>query len=78
VNFSYQWLLIFYVANQVLSAFVQALPSATTQSSPFYVFITKFLSLVIADFKSFGAQLPEPQITVSKGAIVSTTTAVNQ
>lgn len=69
-----QWLLIFYVANGVLSALVQALPAPDTSSSKMYVFFDKFMSLLIADFKTFAAQLPPPTITTSTGAIVSKTT----
>jgi hypothetical protein len=55
-----QWLLIFYVVNQVASALIQSLPVPTTVSSGWYVFIYKFLNLLIADFKSFTANLPPP------------------
>jgi hypothetical protein len=59
-----QWLLIFYVANQVASALIQSLPVPTTASNGLYVFVYKFLSLIIADFKSFTANLPPPGIAV--------------
>lgn len=69
-----QWLIVFYVANQVLSALVQALPQPSGQNA-FYMFAYKFLSLLIADFKSYSAQLPQPMLTasVSSGAITTTT-----
>jgi hypothetical protein len=75
MNFSIQTLLVFYVANQVLSALIQSLPSPTTASNGLYVFIFKFLSLLIADFKSFTAQLPPPPLLTSGSSsttIVST------
>lgn len=75
LSITYQTLLIFFVANQVLSALIQALPQPTTASNGVYVFTYKFLSLVIADFKSFSAQLPPPTVTVAQGAITTTTTA---
>jgi len=59
-----QWLLVFYVANQIASALIQSLPVPTTASSGAYIFIYKFLSLLIADFKSFTSKLPSPDITV--------------
>jgi hypothetical protein len=59
-----QWLLVFYVANQVASALIQSLPVPTTASSGWYVFIYKFMNLLIADFKSFTANLPPPGIAV--------------
>jgi hypothetical protein len=59
-----QWLLVFYVANQVASALIQSLPVPTTASSGWYVFIYKFMNLLIADFKSFTASLPPPVLRV--------------
>jgi len=64
MNIPYQWLLIYYMTNMVASAMVQSLPVPTTASSGWYVFIYKFLSLLIADFKSLTASLPPPGITV--------------
>jgi hypothetical protein len=61
-NIPMQWLLIFFVANQVLSALIQSLPVPVTTSSGFYVFIYKFLSLLISDFKSFTASFPTPTV----------------
>lgn len=69
-----QLLLIFWIANQVLSALIQALPEPTTNSNPFYVFIYKFLSLLIADFKSFSQHIPPPTVTVVRGQVSETTT----
>lgn len=59
-----QWFLIFYVVNQVASAMIQSLPAPTTASNGAYVFVYKFLSLIIADFKSFTTNLPIPGISV--------------
>ena len=53
------WLLALYVANQVFTALVQSLPNPDG-SSKFYTFIFKFLSLLIADFKSFTQDIPTP------------------
>jgi hypothetical protein len=64
MNIPYQWLLGFYVINMIASALVQSLPAPTTASSKWYVFLYKFLSLLIADFKSLTASLPSPGITV--------------
>ena len=59
-----QWLLAFYIVNQIASALIQSLPTPTATSRGLYVFIYKFLSLLIADFKSFTQKLPEPPIVV--------------
>ena len=66
MNIPYQWLLGFYVINMVASALVQSLPTPTTASSVWYVFIYKFLSLLIADFKSLTSKLPTPDVTVKQ------------
>jgi len=70
-----EWLLIFYITYLVLSAFVQALPAPN--GNQWYNFLYKFLSLLIGDFKSFAAQIPQPVLTqaVSTGAIETITTA---
>lgn len=70
-----QLLLVFYICNFVLSAAVQSLAEPDTSSSKFYVFLYKFLSAIMADLKSYAKTTPPPEITVSKGAIVTTTTA---
>jgi hypothetical protein len=62
-----QWLLIFYVANQVASALIQALPAPN--GNPWYNFFYKFLSLLIADFKSFSATFPKPQLSLSSNLL---------
>jgi hypothetical protein len=64
MNIPYQWLLGFYVVNMVASALIQSLPTPTTASSGWYVFVYKFLSLLIADFKSLTSKLPPPSIMV--------------
>jgi hypothetical protein len=74
LNLPEQWLLIFFVANLVLSALIQALPEPDTTSSKGYVFTYKFLSLLISDFKSFAQKIPPPTITETTGAIVTKTT----
>jgi hypothetical protein len=70
-----EWLLIFWITNQVLSALVQALPPPN--GNPWYTFFYKFMNLLTADFKSFAAQIPQPVLTqaVSTGAIETITTA---
>ena len=70
MNFTAQMLLMFYVVNQVSSALIQALPSPNTASNGLYIFIYKFLSLLIADFKSFAAQLPPPPLTGAAAASI--------
>jgi hypothetical protein len=72
VNFSAEWLLIFYVANQVVSAAVQALPPPN--GNKFYQFFYKFVSLLTADFKSFAAQIPAPTLLTNKSTTGSITT----
>lgn len=61
-----QHLLEFYFANQLGSALVQALPVPQPNGSVVYLAVYKFLSLVVADFKSFSATLPAPTITEVK------------
>ena len=61
-----EWLLIFYIVNQVASALVQSLPDPTTSSSGWYVFVYRFMTLLIADFKSFTNKLPTPDLTVKQ------------
>jgi hypothetical protein len=75
MNVPEQWLLLFYVANAVFSAAVQALIPPDSTSSKTYIYFFRFLSLLATDFKSFSATLPPaPAITVqhSTGAIVTT------
>ena len=45
-----------YVIYTILSAAVQSMPEPDENSSAFYVFIYRFLSLLLADFKSFTAK----------------------
>jgi predicted membrane protein len=78
MNLSVQWLLVFYVANQILSCMVQALPEPTSTSGMGYRFVYKFLSLLIADFKSFSDTLPKPVLTTSTSTGSITTTSVPQ
>jgi hypothetical protein len=61
-------LMLFYIANQVASALVQALPAPTQSSGVVYTFFYKFVSLLTADFKSFSSQLPTPQIQFASSA----------
>jgi hypothetical protein len=72
MSISVQWLLIFFAANQVLSALVQALP--VPNNSVGYTFFYKFVNLLVADFKTFSATIPQPVLTISssKGSIVTT------
>lgn len=71
-TFSPEWLMVFYIANQVLSALIQSLPPLTTSSGPTYTFINKFLSLLIADFKSFSAKPQLPSTITTTGTVVAT------
>lgn len=57
-----QWFLLFYIANIVGSAAIQSMPVPSGKNA-FYAFLYKFLSLLIADFKSFSSNLPLPKIT---------------
>ena len=59
-----QQLMIFYIANEILSALIQALPAPN--GNKWYNFIYKFLSLLIADFKSFSTAMPMPTVTVAE------------
>ena len=76
--FSPEWMMIFYIANNVLSAFIQSLPPITTSSGPLYVFFNKFMSLLIADFKTFSAKPQLPATTQTTGEVVATTTVDNK
>ena len=71
-----QWLLIFYVANQIASALVQALPAPNGNS--WYAFFYKFMNLLVADFKSYAAQFPTPKLPAMKSTTTGeiTTTSV--
>lgn len=71
-----QWLLIFYVANQIASALVQALPAPNGNS--WYAFFYKFMNLLVADFKSYAAQFPAPKLPAMKSTTTGeiTTTSV--
>lgn len=53
MNFDPQQLMIFYIAYQVLSALIQALPAPN--GNAWYNFFYKFVSLLIADFKTFAS-----------------------
>ena len=61
-----QQLMLFYIANQVASALVQALPAPN--GNAWYGFFFKFVSLLTADFKSFSKQLPIPQFQYALSA----------
>ena len=61
-NISPIWLLVLWIANQILSAAVQSLDAPDTTSGKFYRFFYKFSSLLISDFKSFAAKIPAPQV----------------
>lgn len=63
ISVTLQLALIFYVVNSVASALVQALP--VPNGNVVYTFIYKFLSLLIADFKSFSATIPTPQLQLT-------------
>ena len=66
MHFDPEQLMMFYIANQVASALVQALPPPN--GNQWYNFFYKFFNLLVADFKTFAEQIPPPQI-------VATTTA---
>lgn len=66
-HFSLEWLMIFYIINQVMSALIQSLPAPVEGGNAVYAFFYKFLSLLIADFKSFTSKIP------SQGSTNSTT-----
>ena len=70
-----QWLMVFYISNQVLSAAVQALPQPDANSSKVYVFLQKFLSLLVADFKTFATKI-QPPTEMSKSLTETKTVAV--
>jgi hypothetical protein len=72
-QFSPEWLMIFYIANQVLSALIQSMPPPN--GNAFYNFIYKFLSLLIADFKSFSLTAP-PKAGVQQFVVPASTTTV--
>ena len=74
MTFDPQQLMIFYIANQVISALVQALPAPN--GNVLYGFGYKFLNLLTADFKTFSAQIPQPVLVdmTSTGKIVTTET----
>jgi hypothetical protein len=57
-NLNATQLLEMYVAYQLLSAVVQSLDAPTETSNGAYRFIYKFLSLVIADFRSYAQKMP--------------------
>jgi hypothetical protein len=67
VNFQFnpEQAMMLYIANMLASAFVQSLPEPTAQSNVMYKVMYKFLSLVVTDFKSFGAAVPVPGGTVA-------------
>ena len=69
-----EWLMGFYIANQIASAFVQALPQPSTDSSKMYIFIYKFANLLVADFKSFADKIPPPTVTKTTGQLTTTET----
>ena len=77
ISVTLQLALIFYVVNSVASALVQALP--VPNGSVIYTFIYKFLSLLVADFKSFSATMPTPVLTTqsSTGQIDTVSKPVN-
>ena len=74
-----QLALLFYAANSVASALVQALPVPMSNASIGYTFVYKFLNLLTADFKSFSAMLPIPVLTTqsSTGQIDTVSKPVN-
>ncbi|MDR3392432.1 MAG: hypothetical protein P4L77_11945 [Sulfuriferula sp.] len=63
--FSLEWLMIFYIINQVASALVQSLPVPMQGGNAFYAFFYKFFSLLVADFKSFVTKIPNSGATQS-------------
>jgi hypothetical protein len=67
VNFQFnpEQAMMLYIANMLASAFVQSLPEPTVGSNVLYKVMYKFLSLVVTDFKSFGAAVPVPTGTVA-------------
>jgi hypothetical protein len=67
VNFQFnpEQAMMLYIANMLASAFVQSLPEPTAESNVLYKVMYKFLSLVVTDFKSFGAAVPVPTGTVA-------------
>jgi hypothetical protein len=71
-TFSPEQLMLFYIANQIVSAFVQALPSPN--GNQFYNFFYKFVSLLTADFKSFSSAMPKQvsMTTKATGEIIQT------
>jgi hypothetical protein len=58
----------------ILNAAVQSMEAPTTESSPFYTFFYKFMSLLIIDFKSFSAP-KVPAVTATQS--VSQTSTVS-
>lgn len=68
-------LMAYYIINTLVSAFVQSLIPPDTESSKSYIVLYKFMSLIIADFKSFGANIPPPQLTATQSETVSKTVA---
>lgn len=71
--------LLLYIGYQLLSMAVQSLNAPTEQSGPVYSFVYRFLSLVVADFKSFSQRPPSTvttQLTVTKPAATATPSGV--
>lgn len=64
-HFSLEWLMIFYIINQVASALVQSLPQPVDGGNQVYAFVFKFFSLLVADFKSFTTKIPSTGSTTA-------------
>ena len=67
------WLLVLWIANQVLSAVVQSMEAPDANIGKFYKFFYKFMSLIISDFKSFAAPIPPPTFKTIQGSVTETT-----
>lgn len=75
-NIPTEWLMAFWIANTVFSALVQSLIPPDTNSSKAYIVFYKFINLLIADFKTFSAQVPPPTFQTTTGASTKTVTDV--
>ena len=56
----------FVIMYLIASAAVQSLVPPDTNSSPFYIWFYKFVSILIFDFKSYGAKIPPPTVTTTQ------------
>jgi len=78
MHFTVQQLATFYVCYTIASALVQALPAPN--GNQWYNPLSKFLSILISDFKRYAASIPQPVpvVTTSAGKITTTEVPVQK